>query len=150
MKFFLKWDYFSITVICFAGLIFLFFAIRSIFSLNDYYALDRKTAADVFSWEIRKIKDYYYLAAHYKYDTGHGKKEAETVLDGRFLNYSAAFDALQQFAKRDYMAFYASKAPQKVTILKDFSLKNLIYTFVSFGVLIYFLILKRRFQKFNL
>ena len=67
MKIYLKWDYFWFFLTFSSALIFLFLSFQTINSLIDYYALDRKAPVQIFSWEIKNIKDHYYLIADYQY-----------------------------------------------------------------------------------
>ena len=150
MKAVLKQDYFWIGIVIFSGLVFAFFSFKSFLSLVDYYVLDRKSEASVFSWEIREIKNYYYLTAHYHYQTETGKKEGkELFLTNKFLNYPVALTSLKEWAKKDWPVWYVSKNPGKSTLCKQINLKNLIYSLLSLAVFLYFLILKYKVKKYG-
>ena len=150
MKAVLKWDYFWMGITLFSGLVFVFFSFKSFLSLIDYASLDRKSEARVFSWEIKEIKNYYYLAAHYHYKTVQGEKKGQDIfLKKRFLNYPAAFTALQKWAKKEWPVWYVSKTPEKATLCKEINLKNLVYSLMSLVVFLYFLILKYKVKKYG-
>ncbi len=150
MKGSFKQDYFWIGMVLFSGLVFAFFSFKSFLALVDYYALDKKSEASVSSWEIREIKNYYYLAAHYHYKTEKGEKKGEELfLTKQFLNYPAALTTLKEWAKKEWPVWYVSKNPEKSTLCKQINLKNLIYSLLSLAVFLYFLILKYKVKKYG-
>jgi len=122
----------------------LFFAFRSLFSLNDYFNLRVQTPAKVSQWEIEEIGNRWAVRAIYSAEyQGKVWSGATLLKDHLYLNEEIAFRALQDLSKKNWSAWINPSNPANSSLERTFPLNLLIRTLVSFAVLIYFYIFRR-------
>lgn len=129
----------------------LHFSIRFGVGALHYFSLKNGSAAQIIQWEIVEIKNRYALKADYTFECQ--KKNCTgsfTLNPPHYLNEMAALEALKMKAKESWTAWHNPKNPQVSALQKDFPTGLLIRTLICFGVLIYFLNLKRKIVLSNI
>lgn len=145
-----------------SNIIFIFMALSALLSLIYLWKsfldfglnnrLDKKTEAYITRFQIdedeKKYK--YFIGAFYEYNVGGKKFEGKTDFNKKkFLSYYAALDAIKKMNNEKQIVSYSSKDPAFSRLEYHFNLKNMLYFCISFTVLVYFYILRRRLKKFE-
>ena len=82
------------------------------------------------------------IKTYYNYEVNNKKyRNTEILRNYFFLNSYAAKDEINEFIKKSKIYFKKNK-PYICSITKDFPLKNIIYSLISFLLFLYFIFLK--------
>jgi hypothetical protein len=110
-----------------------------------YFSLKEEAKAHIKQWEIEEIKNRFALKADYTFDSqGKSWQGSSTLLPPHYLNEMAALEALKGRAKESWTVWHNPKNPQVSALEKSFPTGLLIRSLICYGVLVYFVLLKRR------
>ena len=138
-----------VLISAFVSFFYLFKAFQDI-GLN--VRLDMRAEANITRWQIEEDGkgSKFIIGAFYEYFLDGVKHEGRTIFnDINFLNYSAALDGVKELSNKKLLASYSSKDVDFSKLDYRFKIKNSVYSFVSLGVLFYFLALRKRMKKFE-
>ncbi len=122
----------------------LLFAKESIF----YFSLSHTAPATITRWEIAPVKKKFVIKADYTFGAeGNPLSGSHTFKTPLYLNERAAFLDLKKMAKDPWIAFYKAKDPESSCLEKSFPTGLLIRTLICYGVVAYFFILRRNYNR---
>lgn len=125
---------------------------KSLIDINLSLKLDKETQSYITRFQIDEEvkKDKFIVGVSYEYYVDGNKYVGKTLFSKRkFLSYFAAMDAINKLSNNPPKVSYSSKDVTFSQLDHHFSFKNSIYFCISFGVLVYFIVLRRSFKKFE-
>lgn len=123
----------------------LHFSIRLGVDSLHYFSLKKRADAKIIQWEIRELKNQFALKADYTFEAQEKSWPGSFMLNPPYyLNEMAALSALKERAKENWTTWYNPKNPRDSALEKHFPVGLLIRTLICYGVLVYFLFLKRK------
>lgn len=130
------------------GAITLHFSIRLGVDCLHYFSLKKGARAEIVQWEIMELKNRFALKADYTFKSQEKSWRGSFTLNPpHYLNEMAALSALKERAKESWTAWHNPKNPQVSALEKSFPTALLIRTVICYGVLTYFLLLKRKLKS---
>jgi hypothetical protein len=130
------------------GLIVLYFSVQLSSQLFVYLSLRERTPVRIERWEVEEVKGNFALAAHYSFVADNKTFSGACRLRPPYYwNEAAAIAALKNRAKEGWTAWYDPSNPSRSSLEKGFPSGLLIRTLICYGVLIYFLLFKRKLVK---
>lgn len=135
------------------GMLSLWFAVLFIKVFIQYIQVDSYTRAKIEKWEIEEASESkFFLKAHYTYAAqGRTYSRAHSFLSAPFPNEFTAGEALKEWEKKPWKAWYSKRSPKLATLQKIFPLRAFIHAVLSLGICLYFgalrSFLQRRYQS---
>jgi len=137
----------------------IFFSLTSIFALIQtlqagkdlYFILNLKgtNTAHIIKWQITSVKDKsFFLTAFYTFEVSHKIFEGKTRFIPPYLNLPSAQNALKDLSKDNWIVFFNESNPKKSTLQRNIPIKKSIYALLLYGILFYFMLLRKRSQKY--
>ncbi len=115
----------------------LIFFYDSLSSLNKFYSLDRKEALEKIDWRVVERWGRYRLEANYSYFFESKRFYAKFLDEQRYLNSWAAEQAKKEKSSIQSVWVNSLNASQSA-LSPYFPLKELVYSFLLLGLLLYF------------
>lgn len=133
------------------GLISFYFTIQAVRIGYQYVRLDSQTSAENVTWEVvMRSASHYILAAHYTYHVKgqeyQGKTECKTPF---YFNYYAAIREVQSRKNEKFFTWYQKSRPSFSALQKQFPKKECIYALLTFGVFVYFYLVRSLLKSFS-
>ena len=126
-----------------------FMGIASVRSYH-YFHLTSSTTSFAVDWSFKELsEDHFVYVAEYSFKVKNqvysGKDTQKTPF---YRNAWAAEDALKKSSPQQITIWYSERSPQDSALEKNFPLKEWISSLLLWGLLIYFLYLKRYVSRF--
>jgi hypothetical protein len=119
--------------------------------LYSYYRLDKKKACTLHKLKIKEDnKGKFYITSKFSFFFDNKQFSGRTNFSRKFLNYQAALEEAKKMAKINWDIWFDSKNPAISSLEKQFPLKNIIYTFIISGIIIYFFILRYKLKTYEI
>ncbi len=110
---------------------------------RQYLLLKHTAPAHIQQWEIIPLKKEFGVKAAFTFE---GRSGTFTFPPPYFPNEGAALSAMKTWAKEPWTAHYPHSG--EAVLQKQFPLNLLFRTCICYGVLVYFLILRRKLKQF--
>ena len=132
-----------------ASLLVLWNTIGTIRVLYHDLRLSHSVWAESVEWSAKEVNDERFaLLGRYHYRVGGNLYTGEELLlRPRFWNLWAAEDSIAQQAHLSHRVWYSSTEPQYSALQKNFPIKECLSTALLWGLLGYFVCLRKRVQK---
>jgi hypothetical protein len=119
--------------------------------IRKHKLYDTKTKALPTDWQIHEGKDgFYRIGVIYDYQVENLTHSGRDIYNQeKFLNFSAALDAMTKIAKKDFEIWYSSRNIHFSKVEKQLKIKNLLYFSLSTFVMLYLFFLRKSIKKFE-
>lgn len=122
-----------------------YFAIATGLEAWNWICLDGQIPAKVTRWEVEETGSRYLIWADYDYVVEGRRFSGRTRLSGApLISEGAALSRIRERSRDGWVAFYATSKPSFSSLEKLFPKGNFIKSIISFCVLIYFYVLKKK------
>lgn len=122
----------------------LWFTGRGLYTLFEYYHLDKTSTAFIQKWEIEEKGSDISILASYTFDAAGKTYPGKTKFkEPRLLNRFAAEQELKTWENMTWTVWYNGKHPEDSSLERKFPLNLLIQAFLTLGVLFYFYYIKK-------
>jgi hypothetical protein len=120
------------------------FAIQALCEGWKYIRLDTQAPAQVLKWEVKMLSSSHYaLFATYRYAVSGQEFIGQTLFSTPcYLNHYAAENDIKERQAKEIHVWYQKKYPAFSALQKRFPKKELTNTVLTFGVLIYFYLIR--------
>ena len=134
-----------IGVFVLTALIALFFLIKAGEQIWTYVSLDSQSVVTIERWQvIEKRTDSFAIEASYKFS--YREKEFSGVTEFSppyFFNAMAASSAIKKISSQEFFVFFNENHPEKSSLQRIFPFRLCIHAFLTLGVFIYFILLRK-------
>lgn len=133
------------------ALVSVFFLGKACLGTIGYFSLDGKTKAFVDSWQMEeKDPASFALKACYHFFIGEEKVLGQTeFMKPYFFNKESAEKAIKKLRVQEWEVFYSTSKKQKNSLQKAFPFQDCIHAFLTLGILIYFIFLKKWLERLS-
>ena len=120
----------------------LFFSITLSNQIYKYIRLNKKTYGQIIKMDIKNYKNKrFYVIVYYDF-SANGKTYSNKKTIATFLNGYSARSYIEKTKRKTVEVWYNKKKPKISSLKKELPIKNLVYFIISFGVFLYFIILR--------
>lgn len=139
---------FALFLVSAAVLASLYFSIRLARELKNYLSFTSQTEAQIHRWEIKEIKEKFAIRAVYSFGfQGKNWTGSTTLAKPWHLNEPSAIVTAKEKAKQAWIVWFNPKNPSESSLEKFFPTYLLFRTIICYLVLVYFLIISKRFGR---
>lgn len=124
----------------------LYFTVRFGGAWLEIGPLRAQAKARISQWEIEERDGIFEVQANYLFGEGEGVWRFKR----QYESQAAAFSALKEMAKREWVVWYAPSDPSRSALEKEFPFNLLFRMAICYGVAIYFGILIRKIRNIDL
>lgn len=131
------------------ALVAIFFLGRAAVQVWKYVSLDSKAIASIEKWQIIE-KDSASFAIEASYRFSYREKGFSGVTEFSppyFLNETAASLAIKKISTQEFFVFFNKAHPEKNSLQRIFPFLFCIHAFLTLGVFVYFIILKKWLER---
>lgn len=138
-----------IGVFILTALIALVFSGKAAGQIWTYVSLDSKAVASIEKWQvIEKGSSSFAIEASYRFS--YLEKEFSGVTEFAppyFLNETAASLAIKKISSQEFFVFFNKTHPERSSLQRIFPFLRCIHAFLTLGVFVYFIFLKKWLKK---